>query len=90
MLKNDPPHGTYYQTDFETQGGGQCGYGPENASGDANLKWIWFLHPEVYARNRTSARDAQQVKVTYILQHRRVGSMTRWVTVATRQQTATA
>jgi len=90
VMKNKTPHGAYYVVDFETQGGGQCGYGAPNSSGWAYLKWMWFLKPEVYARNVSAGQDHQTVKLTYSLQHRVAGSQTKWTTVATKQQTQTA
>jgi hypothetical protein len=90
VTKQKNPHGVYYVVDFQTQGGGQCGYGAENSSGQAYLKWMWFLKPEVYARNTTSNRDHQTVRLTYTLQHRKTGSQTKWTTVATKQQSKTA
>ena len=81
--------GVYYVVDYDTQGGGQCGYGPSGVS-PQHLKWIWFLKPEVYARDINGSRNQQKVKLTYILQHRKFGSMTQWKTVATKSQTKTA
>ena len=62
VTKDTGQHGLYYVVDFDTQPGGRCGYGPENSSGRAFLKWIWFLKPEVYARDTTSGRDHQTVE----------------------------
>jgi hypothetical protein len=90
VIKDSGSHGVYYVVDYDTQPGGRCGYGPENSAGQAYVKWIWFLKPEVYARDTTPAQDHQKVKLSYMVQHRVVGSMTKWKTVATGQQTKTA
>lgn len=90
ILRDTGPNGTYYVVDYDTSPGAQCGYGRENGAGQAYVDWIWFLKPEVYARNKTAGRDQQRVKLTYSVQHRRAGSMTRWKTVGTFSQTKTA
>jgi hypothetical protein len=41
--------------------GARCGYGAENASGVAALKWITVFGPTVKAFNRTSGVDQQNV-----------------------------
>ena len=60
--------------------GARCGYGAENSSGFAGLKWIRLLGPSVKAHNRTTGVDQQtvtfQVKVL-----RKIGAGS-WTTVA--------
>jgi len=90
VMKDQGQHGTYYVVDFDTQPGGRCGYGPENSAGFAYVKWMWFLKPEVYARNTTSGQDHQKVQLTYVVQHRVKGSQTKWTTVGKAIQTKTA
>ena len=90
VIRNTGSHGAYYVVDYDTQPGGRCGYGAENSAGQAYVKWIWFRKPEVYARDINANRNQQQVKLTYSLQHRVAGSMTKWKTVATKTQTNTA
>ena len=89
VMNSSGQRGTYYVVDYDTQPGGRCGYGPSGAP-TQYVKWIWFLKPEVYARDINASRNQQKVKLTYILQHRKVGSMTKWRTVASKSQTKTA
>lgn len=67
--------------------GARCGYGAENASGDAFFRWMKFRKPDVYARDTGEGAQQQRVRLTYRLQR---NTATGWKTVASLSQTETA
>jgi hypothetical protein len=81
--------GSWDIVDEDGMPGGRCGYGAENASGVAALKWIRLFGPSVKAFNRTSAVDQQKVSFQVKVM-RRTGSGSWSVAASSGRQTLTA
>jgi hypothetical protein len=61
-------HGPYFVNDTSEHPGAKCGYGAPNQYGFAAFKWMKFYLPQVRARNVTSMRDHQKVRLIYKIQ----------------------
>jgi len=84
ILVNKGTHGEAHIFDSADFPGAKCGYGPENASGQAFLSWIKVFGVKVTAANRTSAVDHQPVSFQVVIQRQKGADP--WKTFATSQR----
>ena len=71
IVADQGTHGEAHVFDSSGFPGAKCGYGPENASGQAFLSWIKVFGVKVTAADRTSAVDHQPVSFQVLIQRRK-------------------